>query len=98
KGAVRSGPGVQQGQVSGYLGSTGLATGPPGCYRVWKNGQQVHAVKQNLRETTPLRSTLLSAFNAVVAREQEVLASLNVVAGDALASSTELTDREEKAL
>src|SRR5690606_19017721 len=98
KRAVRSGQRVQQGQVIGYVGSTGLATGPHVCYRFWKNGKQVDALKQNFRETTPLPSKFLSAFKAVVAREQEVLASLNVVAGDALASSTELTDREEKAL
>lgn len=98
KRAVRSGQRVQQGQVIGYVGSTGLATGPHVCYRFWKNGKQVDALKQNFRETTPLPLKFLSAFKAVVAREQEVLASLNIGTGDALASVSESNDSEKNAL
>jgi murein DD-endopeptidase MepM/ murein hydrolase activator NlpD len=34
---------VNQGDVIGRVGSTGLATGPHVCYRFWKNGVQVDA-------------------------------------------------------
>ncbi|WP_134091745.1 M23 family metallopeptidase [Olivibacter sp. XZL3] len=98
KRAVRSGQRVQQGQVIGYVGSTGLATGPHVCYRFWKNGKQVDALKQNFRETTPLPAQFLSAFKAVVAKEQEVLASLHVGAGNVLASSGEVDDDGEGVL
>lgn len=45
---VRRGQRVQQGQVIGKVGSTGLATGPHVCYRFWKNGVQVDPLKQKL--------------------------------------------------
>lgn len=45
---IRNGVRVQQGQVIGYVGSTGLATGPHVCYRFWKNGEQVDPLKEKL--------------------------------------------------
>ena len=45
---IRNGVRVQQGQVIGYVGSTGLATGPHVCYRFWKHGQQVDPLKEKL--------------------------------------------------
>ncbi len=38
---IKKGSRVKQGQVIGYAGSTGLATGPHVCYRFWKNGAQI---------------------------------------------------------
>jgi murein DD-endopeptidase MepM/ murein hydrolase activator NlpD len=46
---MRKGSRVKQGEIIGYVGSTGLATGPHVCYRFWKNGQQVDPFRENLR-------------------------------------------------
>ncbi|GIZ07850.1 peptidoglycan DD-metalloendopeptidase family protein [Flavobacterium sp. UMI-01] len=51
---VRRGQRVTQGQVIGKVGSTGLATGPHVCYRFWKNGVQVDALKLNLPTGEPM--------------------------------------------
>ena len=45
---VKRGQRVTQGQTIGLVGSTGLATGPHVCYRFWKNGIQVDALRLNL--------------------------------------------------
>ena len=42
---IKDGSRVRQGDVIGYVGSTGLATGPHVCYRFWKNGKQVDPKK-----------------------------------------------------
>jgi len=51
---IRPGMKVKQGQTIGYVGSTGLATGNHLCYRFWKNGVQVDALKVNLPPSEPV--------------------------------------------
>ena len=51
---VRRGQRVSQGQVIGKVGSTGLATGPHVCYRFWKNGVQVDALRLKLPNAEPM--------------------------------------------
>lgn len=51
---VRQGQRVSQGDIIGNVGSTGLATGPHVCYRFWKNGVQVDALKQRLPSSEPM--------------------------------------------
>lgn len=53
---VRRGQHVTQGQIIGKVGSTGLATGPHVCYRFWKNGVQVDALKLKLPNSVPMDS------------------------------------------
>lgn len=51
---VRQGQHVTQGDIIGRVGSTGLATGPHVCYRFWKNGVQVDALRQKLPNSEPM--------------------------------------------
>jgi murein DD-endopeptidase MepM/ murein hydrolase activator NlpD len=51
---IRSGVSVKQGQVIGYVGSTGWATGPHLCYRFWKNGIQVVGLKVEIPPAIPV--------------------------------------------
>lgn len=60
---IRPGAHVQQGQVIGYVGSTGLATGPHVCFRFWKNGKQVNHLSLTFPPSDPLPETLLPSFN-----------------------------------
>ena len=53
-GGIRPGVRVTQGQTIGFVGSTGLATGPHLCFRFWKGGQQVDALKVELPPSEPI--------------------------------------------
>jgi murein DD-endopeptidase MepM/ murein hydrolase activator NlpD len=57
KKGIRKGVFVKQGEIIGYVGSTGLATGPHVCYRFWKNGIQVDPYKQKLPPGDPIKDT-----------------------------------------
>ena len=59
---VRRGQHVTQGQVIGKVGSTGLATGPHVCYRFWKNGVQVDALKLKLPNGEPMNGSSKKRF------------------------------------
>jgi murein DD-endopeptidase MepM/ murein hydrolase activator NlpD len=54
---------IKQGQLIGYVGKTGLATGPHLCYRFWKNGRQVDAMKVDLPPSEPIKEDYLSNFD-----------------------------------
>lgn len=61
---MKAGKKVKQGDVIGYVGKTGLATGCHVCYRFWKNGSQVDPYKQKLPEAAPLDENLIPAYEA----------------------------------
>jgi murein DD-endopeptidase MepM/ murein hydrolase activator NlpD len=60
---IRAGTKVRQGETIGYVGSTGLATGPHLCYRFWKNGVQVDALKVELPPSTPIKNENKESFH-----------------------------------
>ena len=65
---MKSGIAVKQGQVIGYVGSTGLATGPHLCYRFWKNGKQVDPFREELPPAFPIEAAHQEAYEKAMAR------------------------------
>ena len=77
---VRRGQHVTQGQIIGKVGSTGLATGPHVCYRFWKNGVQVDALKLKLPNSAPMdkrNKPRFIEFMTPLKRELDSVALLN---------------------
>lgn len=62
---IKPGTRVQQGQTIGYVGSTGLATGPHVCYRFWKHGVQVDHRQEEMPSSNPVPAEHFAAFSAV---------------------------------
>lgn len=75
--AVKKGQHVSQGQVIGYVGSTGLATGPHVCYRFWKNGKQVDALAQVFPPSEPIKGEYRIAFDRVLNIGRQRLAAID---------------------
>ena len=65
KSGIRKGVHVKQGDIIGYVGSTGLATGPHVCYRFWKNGRQVDPYKEKLPPSEPMKEQSKEPFQWV---------------------------------
>jgi murein DD-endopeptidase MepM/ murein hydrolase activator NlpD len=71
---IKPGVRVKQGQVIGYVGSTGLATGPHLCFRFWKNGKQVDPLREKIPPSHPVKDEYLEAYNK---RKKEIIKELD---------------------
>lgn len=63
-GNISEGNRVKQGQIIGYVGMTGAATGPHLHYEVRQNGDQVNPVAKQFNLASGLTGKQLAAFNA----------------------------------
>jgi murein DD-endopeptidase MepM/ murein hydrolase activator NlpD len=63
---IKVGRKVDQGRVIGYVGATGLATGPHLDFRVFKNGRAINPLKMEKIPSAPLPKKVLPEFNLKV--------------------------------
>lgn len=73
---MRPGTRVRQGQWIGNVGSTGLATGPHVCYRFWKNGVQVDALRVDLPPSEPIFNAYIQPFEL---KKEDIIKQLKAI-------------------
>lgn len=63
---IKPGKYVKQGDIIGYVGSTGSSSGNHVCYRFWKDGKQVDSRKQKFNNAKEMGKTHLPEFKKLV--------------------------------
>ena len=71
---IRQGSHVSQGQLIGYVGSTGASTGPHLDYRIWKNGTPIDPLKVPQEPADPIAPENRATFGFV---RDRIVAELN---------------------
>lgn len=77
---INKGSHVQQGQVIGYVGSSGLSTGPHLDFRFYKNGTPIDPLKVESPPALPVKKELIDSFNVIKSVQFRKLDSLNLPA------------------
>ena len=71
---INKGTRVKQGDLIGYVGSTGTSTGPHLDYRIWKNGTNIDPLKVPQEPAEPIAEQNKAEFEAI---RDRIVAELN---------------------
>lgn len=85
---IKTGSRVSQGELIGYVGSTGTSTGPHLDFRIWEKGKPIDPLSLNSPASEPLAKEYLEEFNRIY---DSYMAEI----GEVPADSTKTTSPED---
>lgn len=97
---IRQGSHVSQGQLIGYVGSTGASTGPHLDYRIWKNGKPIDPLKipqqaaepiskENRAQFEFIRDRIVAELEGEVKEEEKIVQFDSIVIPESVVVSTQ---------
>ena len=76
---MKVGKKVKQGDLIGYVGQTGLATGPHLDFRFYRNGKAVNPLKVESPPSKPIEDGYQTQFDSVVTKYKSILDNYNPI-------------------
>jgi murein DD-endopeptidase MepM/ murein hydrolase activator NlpD len=74
---IKVGQHVKQGDLIGYVGSTGLATGPHLDFRFYRNGSAINPLKVESPPSKPVEEANREAFDSIVNQYLPLIQAIN---------------------
>lgn len=81
---IKAGANVKQGQIIGYVGASGLATGPHLDFRFFRNGKAVDPLKVESPAAEPVDSAHLERYNSELKKWIDILNGITIKDVDSL--------------
>jgi len=93
KEGLKVGDYVKQGDIIGYVGSTGSSSGNHVCYRFWKDGKQVDSRKQKFNNAKPMDTTYIPTYLKYVDSVRPMLDGINFPIHDTISQEIDSLDK-----
>ena len=84
---IKAGVHVKQGQVIGYVGMTGTATGPHLDFRVYMNGEAINPLTLESPSAEPIKEEFRAALDSTFRVRMAEMDSLSTVRADSLSTA-----------